>query len=137
MDGCKNRGISCERWVIKHDAQLSWATNQINEVRREREELRQTIEELNNRIVELTTQIYQGATQISTIERACTFQATDIRTQLHQIEEVRRHASSNTNPVSPASLISEARTDLSPYSLGLCVEKVGTPPLSLILLRPH
>ena len=55
MDGCRNRGISCERWAITHDAQLSWATAQINEIRRERDELRLTIEELDDRIVELTT----------------------------------------------------------------------------------
>ena len=36
MDGCRNRGISCERWAVTHDAQLSWATTQINEIRRER-----------------------------------------------------------------------------------------------------
>ena len=104
MDGCRNRGISCERWAVTHDAQLSWATTQINKIRRERDKLRRIIEELDDRIVELTTRLNQGAEQMSMIERACTFGATDIRTQFNRMEEeVRSNASLVTNPVSPTS----------------------------------
>ena len=104
MNGCRNRGISCERWAVTHDAQLSWATTQINEIRRKRDELRRTIEELDDRIVELTTRLNQVAQQMSMIERTCTFHATDIRTQFNRMEEeVRSNASLVTNPVSPTS----------------------------------
>ena len=65
---------------MKHEAQLTWAMDKINEARRERDELRSQVEELNERIVELTTRLHQGENQIRNVERICTFHASDFRT---------------------------------------------------------
>ena len=38
-----NRGIRCEKWGLTHDAQISWTTQKLEEVRNEREVMRTTI----------------------------------------------------------------------------------------------
>ena len=47
IKGCIFRGSSCERWTNKHETQLTWATDWINEARREQDELTMKVQELN------------------------------------------------------------------------------------------
>ena len=85
---------------MKHEAQLTWAMDKINEARRERDELRSKVEELNERIVELTTRLHQGENQIRSVERICTFHASDFRSLLQQLQEdVESHSTLTTCPV--------------------------------------
>ena len=45
-----SRGIRCEKWVLTHDAQISWATQKLEEARNERDAMRTTIEELSEQV---------------------------------------------------------------------------------------
>ena len=54
-----------------HQTKLDWATNRINEDRRERDELTKRVDELNDLVVELNTCLNQGESKIQSIERAC------------------------------------------------------------------
>ena len=83
VESCRFTGMSCERWTLKHETQLTWAMDKINEARREQDELLIKVEELNERVVELTTRLNQGENQIRSVERICTFRTSDFHTQLH------------------------------------------------------
>ena len=112
--------MSCERWTTKHEAQLTWATDKINEARRERDELQMKVEKLSERVVVLTTRLNQGENQIRSVERICTFRTSDFPPQLPQLQgDVGSHSTSTANPVS--SLNPMAETHLSPYILVLDV----------------
>ena len=64
VEDCILRGSFCEFWTNKHETQLTWATDRINETRKERDELTTKVEELNELVVELTTRLNQGENQI-------------------------------------------------------------------------
>ena len=55
-----NRGILCEKWGITHDAQISWATQKIEEARSEREMMKATIQELSEQVKQLTSRLDPG-----------------------------------------------------------------------------
>ena len=113
----KQRGISCERWAIKHDAQLSWNTDKINEGRDERAAMRTTIEELSEQgaamkttieelseqVRELTSRLDRGMVLMRSVEGVCTFRASDFWFQLQQLQERGEDRSSlTTSSASPA-----------------------------------
>ena len=131
IKGCIFRGSPCERWTNKHETQLTWTTNRINEARREQDELTVKVEELNELVVELTTQLNQGENQIRSMERVCTFRASYFHTQLHQLQgNMENQSTSMINPVSPP-LNPLVQIYMNLYTLALYVEKEGITLLSL------
>ena len=78
LNGCILRGTSCDYYSELHQTKLDWATNRINEDRRERDEL-------TKRVDELTTCLNQGESKIQSIERACSVRASDIRSEIYRI----------------------------------------------------
>ena len=86
MNGCILRGTSCDYYLELHQTKLDWATNRINEDRRERDELTKRVDELNDLVVELTTRLNQGKSKIQSIERACSVRALDICSETYRIQ---------------------------------------------------
>ena len=79
INSCRSRELSCEKWATTHEAQLTWAKDKVNEAWEERDELRATIEELSDRITELTARLDKGKNQNISIDRICTFPASNFR----------------------------------------------------------
>ena len=99
---CRSRGILCEKWANSHEAKLTWAMDRVNEARNKRDELRAKVEELNNLVTELTARLDQGENQVASIDRICTFRASNFHSQLQWIQEHKESRSTSTScPVSP------------------------------------
>ena len=80
---------------------MDWATNSINEDRRERDELTKRVDELSDLLVELTTRLNQGESRIQSMERACTVHALEIRTELYWIQSsLGNQSTPSINPTS-------------------------------------